>query len=112
MRLAVAGSHPQLELIEPVSGDTSFARLLDQRKECVHHLGFFVSDFWREVERIEAMGCPVLEAGGGHGATGDGAFAYLDTTELIGIYTEIIEPPVSRPLPHFVVLPDPQVGAR
>jgi methylmalonyl-CoA/ethylmalonyl-CoA epimerase len=103
MRLAVAGSNPQIELMEPISGDTSFARLLERQGESVHHLGFIVSDFWDEVARIEAMGCELLEAGGGHGADGDGAFAYLETTGLIGLCTEIIQPPVSRPRAHFTV---------
>ncbi|MCU1580313.1 MAG: hypothetical protein JWP19_2517 [Rhodoglobus sp.] len=106
VRLAVTGTHPQLELIEPVDGDTSWARVLERGGDgAVHHLGYFVEDFWAEVNRIEAMGFPVLEAGGGHGLDGDGAFAYLDTTALVGVYTEVIQPARQRPEPHFVVTP-------
>lgn len=104
-RLAVTGAHPQLELVEPVNGDTSWARVLERGDGTIHHLGYFVDDFWADVIRIEAMGCAVLEAGGGHGLDGDGSFAYLDTTGIVGVYTEIIQPPTRRPAPHFIVGP-------
>jgi methylmalonyl-CoA/ethylmalonyl-CoA epimerase len=103
MRLAVTGSDPQLELIQPLTSNTSLSRTLGNQTERIHHLGFFVTNFWDEVRRVEAMGCRVLEAGGGHGIDGDGAFAYLDTTSVTGLYSEIIEPPTRRPEPEFTL---------
>jgi methylmalonyl-CoA/ethylmalonyl-CoA epimerase len=101
MRLAVTGADPQVELIQPLTSNTSLSRTLGNHNERIHHLGFYVANFWDEVHRIEAMGCEVLEAGGGHGLDGDGAFAYLDTSAITGIYSEIITPPLRRAEPEF-----------
>ena len=103
MRLAVTGSNPQIELIQPLTANTSLSRALGNHSERIHHLGFYVESFWDEVHRIEAMGCTVLEAGGGHGLDADGAFAYLDTSAVTGVYSEIITPPLRRAAPEFIL---------
>jgi methylmalonyl-CoA/ethylmalonyl-CoA epimerase len=110
MRLAVSGTNPQLELVQPTGGDTSLSRALEQAQarrsgpgvaEALHHLGLFVGDFEGERSRLESLGIRCIESGGGHGLDGDGSFGYFDTVAEMGVLVELIEPPARRPAPHF-----------
>jgi methylmalonyl-CoA/ethylmalonyl-CoA epimerase len=118
IRLAVSGNNPQLELMQPLAGDTSLSRTLSAARsrglpegsdvfEALHHLGLFVTDFAGESDRLLGMGIRRLESGGGHGLDGDGSFGYFDTTDQLGVFVELIQPPARRPAPHFVVGGDP-----
>ena len=121
MRVAVAGTNPQLELVQPTGGDTSLSRVLAgaQRAgagtarrpghvtETLHHLGLFVDDFEAEQRRLTRLGIPCLESGGGHGLDGDGCFGYFDTVDRFGVLVELIQPPARRPEPHFVMTAHP-----
>lgn len=100
MRLAISGSAPQVELIEPLEGPSVFDGWGAPR---VHHYGRFVTDFERERAALEAEGCGLVQAGGGHGADGDGRFAYFDTVAALGVWTELIERPARRRPAHAVL---------
>ncbi|HKC30036.1 MAG TPA: VOC family protein [Jatrophihabitans sp.] len=98
--LAVSGANPQLEFVDPGTADTSLRRLLERHGTSLHHVGVIVEDFAAERARLQQLGIAELEAGGGHGMDGDGAFGYFDTVELCGVIVELIEPPARRPAPH------------
>lgn len=100
MTLAISGTDPQLELIVPEAGDTSLARFAASQGSGLHHVGIRVDDFAAESARLRGLGIAELEAGGGHGLDGDGAFGYFDTTDRCGVIVELIEPPRRRPAPH------------
>lgn len=98
MRLALGGSEPQLEYIEPVGGPSLYHEWLDEHGPGLHHLGFFVDDAQVTIEAMEGAGFAVVQAGFGFGADGSGAFVYFDTVDALGYVTEAIEPPrVRRP---------------
>ena len=50
-------------------------------------------------------GVRVLQSGGGHGLHGDGAFAYMDTENALGMIVEFIELPKERVAPEAVFPP-------
>jgi hypothetical protein len=114
MRLAISGSNPQLELMQPTGGESSLSTTLRAARaaagpadgevvEALHHLGLFVTDFAAERDRLAGLGIPCLESGGGHGLDGDGSFGYFDTRDQVGVLVELIQPPRRRPEPEFVV---------
>jgi methylmalonyl-CoA/ethylmalonyl-CoA epimerase len=103
MRLALAGSNPQIELIEPLSGPSLYHEWLAERGEGLHHLGMRVGDLAAAVGELERSGHRVLQSGRGYGQDGDGGFAYLDTTAELGVVLELIEAPAVRRPPEATV---------
>ena len=73
----------QLELIEIVEGETIHTEFLKKRGEGLHHLGFFVEDLEKEVDRWKKQGVGVLQAI-------EGFFAYMDTAKIGGVILELI----------------------
>ncbi len=96
MRLALADSDPQVELIQPLEGPS----LYHEHGEGLHHIGMRVPDL---DEGIRERGYPVLQSGRGYGLDGDGGFAYLDTEKDLGVILELIEVPQRRREPEAVV---------
>jgi methylmalonyl-CoA/ethylmalonyl-CoA epimerase len=93
--LALNGSQPQMEVLQPLSPGSLHHDWLEQRGECLHHVGLVV-DSVAEVERAAVSdGVEVLSSGEGFGADGDGRFAYLDTQAQLGLIVEVFEPPAS-----------------
>lgn len=100
MRLALAGSGPQIELIEPLEGPSIYHTWLDRHGPGLHHLGFVVEDARTASRDMEKAGFPVVQSGLGQGADDTGAYAYFDTIETLGFYLEAIEVPRQRREPE------------
>jgi methylmalonyl-CoA/ethylmalonyl-CoA epimerase len=96
MRLALSGASPQLELIQPLQGPSIYHEWLEERGFGVHHIGFHVPRLEPIAATLAADGFPSVQAGSGYGVDGDGAFAYFDLVEALGLYLEIIETPARR----------------
>jgi len=82
----------ELELIQPINGESPHREFLEQKGEGVQHLGFFVDDLKEEVERLAAAGSTILltsQFKGGGGVT------YLDL-DAAGLIVELVQP-VSQP---------------
>ncbi len=83
----------QLELIQPREGDRSiYSEHLDRGGEGLHHLGYFVWNLDRYLERAEKLGIRPLQWG--HIGTRGGSvtrYAYLDTIDACGYIHEVIE---------------------
>jgi methylmalonyl-CoA/ethylmalonyl-CoA epimerase len=94
----------QFELVQPLAGPSLFADQLDQRGEGLHHIAKFVDDHPAAVAEALAHGYTPLMSARGHGAEGDGAFAYFRPPG-IGLIVELIEPPRVRIEPAFVYPP-------
>jgi methylmalonyl-CoA/ethylmalonyl-CoA epimerase len=92
MRLALSGSNPQLELLQPLEGPSILADWLERRGEGMHHLGVEVASVDETIAQMEAAGYRCVQHGYGFGADGSGAFAYFDTQQELGCYLEAIEP--------------------
>jgi methylmalonyl-CoA/ethylmalonyl-CoA epimerase len=97
MHLALAGSEPQVELIQPLAGPSIYHEFLEASGEGVHHVGVFVSSL---AEAVARAGRDVLQSGRGYGLDGDGGFAYLDTAAELGTIVELIEVPARRREPE------------
>lgn len=96
MRLAISGSGPQLELIEPLEGPSIYHEWIEQRGYSAHHIGIHVPQAQPVIDALAAEGLSPVQSGAGYGIDGDGAFAYYDLIEDVGLYVEVIEVPARR----------------
>jgi methylmalonyl-CoA/ethylmalonyl-CoA epimerase len=101
LRLALNDASPQMELIQPLEGDSIHRDWLAERGEGLHHIGFVVPSVERAITAMAALGIAVIQSGTGFGAAGDGdgAYAYFDSASSFGVITEAVEPPSSLPAP-------------
>ena len=102
VRLALNGTSPQYELIEPVSGDGVHGAWLAERGESFHHVGVIVESVAATVERMAAAGYEAIQTGSGFGAARDGSYAYFDTAADLGFLVEAVEPPERMPDPDRI----------
>ena len=111
MRLALGGSDPQVELIEPLQGPSAYHDWIDEHGYGFHHVGYYVEDVRAVMDAMARAGFELLQAGLGFGADGSGGFAYFDTAGALGYVTEAIEVPRRRHEPEALwppaVQPDP-----
>lgn len=96
MRLALLGTGPQIELIQPLEGPSIYHDWTERHGYGLHHLGFFVPSITAAVQEFEASGRPCIQSGSGYGLDGDGGFAYFDFEDVFGIHLEAIEVPARR----------------
>lgn len=96
MRLALIGSSPQLEIIEPLQGPSIYHDWIADHGYGLHHLGFFVPSVATAVEEMESAGHACIQSGSGYGLDGDGGFAYFDFEPHFGVHLETIEVPARR----------------
>jgi methylmalonyl-CoA/ethylmalonyl-CoA epimerase len=104
MRLAMIGSHPQIELIESLAGPSIYTDWITERGYGLHHIGFYVTSIDDAVGQARRAGFEPIQSADGYGLHGDGGFAYFDTTGQLDIITELIEVPSVR-RPNEFVLP-------
>ena len=77
----------QIELIQPVEGESVYAEFLSTHGEGLHHLGFIVSDFDAEMAKLTALGIkPIFTR-----KSARNSFAYLDTDKVGGVIFEILQ---------------------
>jgi methylmalonyl-CoA/ethylmalonyl-CoA epimerase len=109
--LALNEQSPQLELLEPQRGPSAHQDWLDEHGESPHHVGIIVDSVPAAVGQMKEAGYPVVQSGSGIGPKRDGAWAYLDTTDALGLMVEAVEPPTSMPPVEFVWPRSPQERA-
>lgn len=103
MRIALNPTTPQVELLQPLDGPSTYHESLDRRGEGLHHLGIFVEDADAATASFAAAGYDVLQEGRGFGVDGDGAFVYFDTERDLGYVLEVVQPPKTRREPELVI---------
>jgi catechol 2,3-dioxygenase-like lactoylglutathione lyase family enzyme len=91
MALALAGSKPQLELIQPLKGPSVYTEWLERHGEGLHHVAVEVDSIEAVISEMKAAGYPMIQSGLGFGPDGDGGFAYFDTERDLGLIVEAIE---------------------
>ena len=79
----------QIELLQPVRGEGLHVEFLASNGPGLHHLGFLVDDLDAVVALGEAEGFPKLMGS----QVGSLRFAYLDTWDAFGVYTELVDDP-------------------
>jgi methylmalonyl-CoA/ethylmalonyl-CoA epimerase len=102
MRIALTGSDPVVELVQPLKGPSIYHDWLEEHGEGLHHVGVEVPSIDRAVETAAGAGFSVIQSGRGYGLDGDGGFAYLDTYDTLRIIVELLEFPARRREPEAV----------
>jgi len=77
----------QLELIEPMGGDSTWQEALDRNGEGLHHLAFWVDGMQKSVDFLRGRGIPMVQ----RGDMGEGQYAYFDAEEELGVTLELLE---------------------
>jgi methylmalonyl-CoA/ethylmalonyl-CoA epimerase len=101
-RLALNEQSPQLELIQPLQGPSAHQEWLETRGEGPHHVGIIVDSVADAIDQMAAIGYEAVQTGAGLGPGRDGAYAYFDTTDALGLMVEAVEPPTSLGPVEFV----------
>ena len=78
----------QIELIQPLEGNTLYSEFLETKGEGLHHLRSRVKNMWEFVSKLEKVGIKVILSGW---KEKEGGFAYLDTTKIGGVLFEVSE---------------------
>ena len=78
----------ELELIQPIDGDSPHREFLDAKGEGIQHLGFMVDNLDEEVEHLTAQGSEILLTSQ---FKGGGGVAYLDL-DAAGLIVELVQP--------------------
>lgn len=79
----------ELELIEPLAGESVYAEHLAAHGEGLHHLAFDVEDFEQTRTRLRERGYAQIQGGRSFGAA---TYAYFDTDKHLGCLAEIGSP--------------------
>ena len=77
-----------IELLEPISGGTSWQEFMDEKGEGVQHIGFQVVDPEKTSAELEKAGYPIFHQG--RYDTDDGTYIYLDTQDALGVVVELL----------------------
>lgn len=80
----------EIELCQPVAGESPGKEFLESKGEGINHLGFLVDDLDKELDKLVKKGFEVIfrikyKQGGG--------CAYLNTGKVGGVLFELIQPP-------------------
>lgn len=77
----------QLELIEPMGGNSTWQAALDAKGEGVHHIAFWVEGMQRSVDFLKSHNIPMIQ----RGDMGEGQYAYFDSEAPLGVTLELLE---------------------
>jgi 4-hydroxyphenylpyruvate dioxygenase-like putative hemolysin len=87
MKVAIASFGPiEIELIEPLAGESVYNQFLKERGGGIHHLAFDVSDLDGVAEKFKSLGVDVVMSGARKGLR----FAYLNAKQG-ALILELIE---------------------
>jgi methylmalonyl-CoA/ethylmalonyl-CoA epimerase len=76
----------QLELIQPLGGDSSWQEGLDRNGEGFHHLGFQVENVEQAKAKLAEQGAPELHSGTFTG----GGYVYVESAPSLGVTLELL----------------------
>ena len=77
-----------IELLEPISGGTSWQEFMDEKGEGVQHIGFQVVDPEKTSAELEKAGYPIFHQG--RYDSDDGTYIYHDTQDALGVVIELL----------------------
>ncbi|MBN2045982.1 MAG: VOC family protein [Anaerolineales bacterium] len=81
----------QLEVVEPLEGQSVFHDFLENHGPGLHHIRFTEEDLDTITEKLKEQG--IQQIASGKGAHGSSKWAYFDTAEALqGLYIEIRKP--------------------
>jgi methylmalonyl-CoA epimerase len=95
VRVAVlAAGRSYLEIIQPVSDDSPFAKAIAERGQGLHHVALWSTDVAGDVSKLRDAGCPLDDAEPREGFTGK--LSYLAASAFDGAQLEVVEPEAIR----------------
>ncbi len=95
----------ELELVQPVEGDSVYQDWIDQHGEGLHHLKFLCDDIDFVTETLRKQGFPVIQSGHfGDPKEKAGGFSYIDIPPLHCIW-EPVHKPKTLPVPPIARVP-------
>lgn len=77
----------QIELIQPIEGESLFKEFVDQGREGLHHISLFIKDLQLYIDQFQRFGYEVIYSG----QIGKRVWAYLDTEKDLGLILELQE---------------------
>lgn len=77
----------QIELIQPLGGNSTWQEFLDKNGEGIHHIAFSVKNIEGVEKQFELKGIPTVQTGGWDG----GAYSYIDASGKLGCMLELLE---------------------
>jgi methylmalonyl-CoA/ethylmalonyl-CoA epimerase len=89
--LATASGTSYVQLLEPISPDTTVGKFLERRGEGMHHIGYAVADVTAALESIGGAGVRLIDSRPRHGSMG-ASIAFLHPGDLGGVLTELVQP--------------------
>jgi methylmalonyl-CoA/ethylmalonyl-CoA epimerase len=91
VRVAVlAAGRSYLEIIQPVSDESPFARAIAERGQGLHHVALWSTDAAADVAKLRDAGCPLDDVEPRDGFTGK--LSYLAESAFDGAQMEVVEP--------------------
>ncbi len=94
-RVALAGTGPQLELIQPLSGHSMYEEWIAEHGYGLHHVAFRVDSIADTIAAFEEVGVTTRQVLLGQGLHGDGGSAYFEL-DGYGVLVEALEVPAVR----------------
>ena len=89
--LATESGSSYVQLLEPLSPETTVGKFLDRRGEGMHHIGYKVADVTKALAEIGATGVRLIDTRPRHGSLG-ASIAFLHPGDLGGVLTELVQP--------------------
>lgn len=77
----------QIELIQPIEGESLYKEFVDQGREGLHHISLFIEDLQLYIDQFQRFGYEVIYSG----QIGKRVWAYLDTEKDLGLILELQE---------------------
>ena len=77
----------QIELIQPLGGNSTWQEFLDTNGEGIHHIAFSVKNIEGVEKQFDLKGIPTVQTGGWDG----GAYSYIDASGKLGCMLELLE---------------------
>jgi len=77
----------QIELMQPLGGESVWKEFLEKKGYGLHHIGLEVDSMKDKVNEFEEMGLKIIQSGEREAVS----WAYLDTEDKLGVTFELIE---------------------
>lgn len=84
-----AGTHTQIELIQPNGVKSTWQDFLDEHGEGIHHIAFQINDMNLKIKNCEGFGMSCVQRG--KYGDGGGEYAYMDAHKDMKCLVELLE---------------------
>ena len=89
--LATESGDSYVQLLEPLSPETTVGKFIERRGEGMHHVGYAVADVTAALAEIGGAGVRLIDSRPRHGSLG-ASIAFVHPGDLSGVLTELVQP--------------------